>query len=311
MKNENIEWTQQRLEAMIANCAEESVYMDFKAAAALTNDKKKDICKDVSAFANSDGGVIIYGMNEVDHKAHSFSFIDGYTVTKEWLEQVIKDGIHRRIDGIRIHPIRFENDIKQTVYVVEVPLSPLAPHMTKDNRYYKRFNFMSVAMEEYEVRHTFERKQNAKLDICDTLIMVTNGDSWFQDKYFNFHLTFHIVNDGHAVADYYKLKCLIKGAKGFGVYWDRDKGYNSTRLTGGGYAFSTTSSFPIFPEEQVSILDFDFRVDLGNEVALLKDIIMELILYTPNSTITTEFDIKGALGKMIKKTLGQTDESED
>lgn len=47
--------------ALIDNEAEESVHLDFKAAGALSKDDKKkaEIAKDVSAFANSDGGIIV------------------------------------------------------------------------------------------------------------------------------------------------------------------------------------------------------------------------------------------------------------
>ena len=38
------------------------------------DDKKKaEIAKDVSAFANSDGGIILYGIEEQEHKAHALS----------------------------------------------------------------------------------------------------------------------------------------------------------------------------------------------------------------------------------------------
>src|SRR5687768_5788012 len=105
---EESEWTQQRLDALIRNGAEESMYLEFKAAGALANDKKSEICKDVSAFANSDGGVIIYGIEERDHKANAFSFVDGAVITKEWLEQVTNDGIQKRIDKLKIYPVRFD-----------------------------------------------------------------------------------------------------------------------------------------------------------------------------------------------------------
>ena len=62
------DYTQADIQSLIDNNVEESIHLDFKAAAALDkSEKKKDeIAKDVSSFANSDGGVIVYGISEKD-----------------------------------------------------------------------------------------------------------------------------------------------------------------------------------------------------------------------------------------------------
>jgi predicted HTH transcriptional regulator len=60
------EWDEDDLLALIANGAKESVELDYKACDALvqTDGKKNEVSKDVSAFANSAGGTIVYGMVE-------------------------------------------------------------------------------------------------------------------------------------------------------------------------------------------------------------------------------------------------------
>ena len=153
--------------ALIKNEAEESVHLDFKAAGALSKDDKKkvEIAKDVSAFANSDGGIIIYGIEEQNHKAAKLSYIDGNKYTKEWLEQVIQDNVQRRIEGLKIFPIREKGDIANSIYVVKIPRSSNTPHMSADKCYYKRNNFRSVKMEEYEVRDLFYRESTPNLKI--------------------------------------------------------------------------------------------------------------------------------------------------
>ena len=51
---------------LINSEAEESVYLEFKDSQAIDRQegKKKEITKDVVAFANSDGGLIIYEISE-------------------------------------------------------------------------------------------------------------------------------------------------------------------------------------------------------------------------------------------------------
>lgn len=158
------QWLEKDLLIMKRDQAQESLNLEFKGSASLgiEENKKNEISKDVSAFANSEGGDIIYGVSEVGKPPSRFgdidSGIDASVITPEWLEQVINSRIHPRIDGIRIKPIA----LKQTrpgkyAYVVHIPASHDAPHQASDKRYYKRFNFLSVPMEDYEVRDVRNR----------------------------------------------------------------------------------------------------------------------------------------------------------
>lgn len=54
------------LELLISTGRQESIDLDYKSSAALqrTNGKKAEIRRAVSAFANSAGGVLVYGMKE-------------------------------------------------------------------------------------------------------------------------------------------------------------------------------------------------------------------------------------------------------
>lgn len=161
------EWTEDDLSELIALKQEESVQLEFKRAESLDaadQRKKTEISKDVSAFANSAGGTIVYGIAESSQQpscAESFSPIDPVKSSKDWLEQVIQSRIQPRVHGIVIRPIELrKNNPGQYVYVVSIPQSETA-HQASDNRYYKRFNFQSVAMEDYEVRQTMSRTARA------------------------------------------------------------------------------------------------------------------------------------------------------
>src|SRR5687767_12101490 len=94
-------WTEERLLSLIAAKIEEGLTLDYKAAGALANIpvNKKEITKDISAFANSAGGTIIYGVTENGHLPGELDPIDRGVTTKEWLESVIQN-IRPRIDGL-------------------------------------------------------------------------------------------------------------------------------------------------------------------------------------------------------------------
>lgn len=211
-------YTKKEIDNFISSNAEESINLDFKRGDALrkgATDKerekiKSDIAKDVSAFANSDGGIIVYGIEEKNHKADSLHFVDGNEFTKEMLEQIINTRIQRKIDGLIIDPIRYNNKIEQTIYVVKIPRSINAPHITSDKKFYRRYNFESVAMEEYEIRNLYSRTEKTKLKIVPPI--VTGGPTGTQgNKYISYQpsIQFNVINEGQTIEKLYKLEIRI------------------------------------------------------------------------------------------------------
>ncbi len=255
--------SQQDIESLISLCVEESITLDYKAADSLeiTDKKKSEIAKDISAFANSAGGHIIYGINEINHKPTSISPIDGIQITKEWLEQVIQTRIQRKIEGLIIQPIRINQDIKTTVYVVKVPESSLAPHMTSDKKFYKRYNFESVQMEEYEIRNLYNRKEKTKLlidNIITTRTQVSENNENGKTTYWQ--LSFQIENIGNAIEKYYKLAIELN-FKNYSIKFDpvrNEKNFNHSVTKDDNRIISLYGVSPIFPGETMTIGHIDF-----------------------------------------------------
>lgn len=138
------EWDEDDLLKLISMSEKESIELDYKACDALaqTDGKKNEISKDISAYANSAGGAIVYGIVENGHVPIRLDVgFDPTLISKEWLEQVINSRIHRRIDGIKINQVELAQSAPGKVaYVVYVPQSSRAPHQAADKRFYKRFN---------------------------------------------------------------------------------------------------------------------------------------------------------------------------
>jgi hypothetical protein len=169
------EWDEPDVGALILNKVQESLTLDYKKSDAhgRADRKKSELSKDVSAFANSAGGVILYGMEEDKHYPTEIDGgLDPDEVSKEWIEQVINSAVHPKIDGLRINQIPLtQRGTGRVLYALSIPQATArAPHQAHDKRYYKRYNFESVAMEDYEVRDIFRR--------------ATTPDLWME---FNFH----------------------------------------------------------------------------------------------------------------------------
>lgn len=161
-------WSEDRLMMLIEGQIEENALLEYKRAAALdrSNQKKKtEITKDISSFANSAGGILIYGIAEGEgdqaHLPISIDPVDRREYKKEWLEQIIS-AIQPPIEGIVIHSITLGLNNNAVCYAVEIPASTTA-HQADDQKYYRRGNFMAEPMKDYEIRMVMNRAQHPVL----------------------------------------------------------------------------------------------------------------------------------------------------
>jgi hypothetical protein len=279
---------------IISSRTEESINIEFKSANALSEDKsaKKEISKDVSAFANSDGGLIIYGIEEKDHVATATSFVDGRKYTKEWLENVVISNIQNRIDGLAIIPVRFGGDIGQSIYVVKIPRSSSSPHINGDKKYYKRFNFQSVPMEEYEVRNSYLRYNESRVVFSE---LVYIKPSFKESPDFRLILDIIVGNDGTHVAEKYKVGVVITGARGVSMGCPSGFGYNLTNHPEFGTKFSTTKMIPLFPGETLTVLQFYLEIKNSDLVKLIKTIKGKVVIFSLNEIYEESLDLRQLL----------------
>jgi len=147
------------LNRLITDEIQESLTLDYKSSASLgrSNEQRNELIKDISAFTNSAGGQVVYGIVEIDRKPVRIDAgSDPATVSREWIEQVIDSNVQPRIEGLIIRPIPLEGG--NFVYVIEAPAAVTrAPHQAMDKKYYKRQNFQSIPMEDYEIRDSLRR----------------------------------------------------------------------------------------------------------------------------------------------------------
>ncbi|WP_135230168.1 helix-turn-helix domain-containing protein [Deinococcus fonticola] len=89
MKLSPTEWTQERIEALFLK-VEESQRLDYKDGRFLKKDCQDALTKQITGFANSDGGTLIIGVaegqGEQKHLATGFAPCDGVEWSKERLE---------------------------------------------------------------------------------------------------------------------------------------------------------------------------------------------------------------------------------
>ena len=273
------EYTKKDIDDLIQNEIEESIYLDYKDGRALDSDKIVEITKDVSAFANADGGIIVYGVseNKATHKPEDYAPVTNPKITKEWLEQKISL-IRRKIDGVLIFPIRLEGNANGSIYVVKIPHSNNAPHMALDNKYYKRHNFSSDPMEEYEVRESFFREHYPKLEIvnCD----LQDEECKEGDKTITFSFKAWIRNSSRVISKDYKLSAsFFNLPKETTCHFQPHEGkLLSMYICSYCMRLSSPSKEPIFPNELIETGHYQFTVPIGSACDVLDKSYIKLTL---------------------------------
>jgi len=275
------EYSWNDIEYLIKEAVEESIRLDFKSSGSLekSDNKKREIGKDVSAFANSAGGLIVYGIKETNHKASELSFIDGDIYTKEWLEHVISEKVTPKIEGIKIYPIRKDNDISRSIYIVQIPQSNRV-HMNVDKKYYRRYNFESVAMEEYEVHNLYLRSSLVELDIAEvdvrTRERVRQGGKLQKCE---ITLRFAVFNDSEGIEHHYKMqvnvpKDYLKNLDNTSTiflqkyYVNEENGY---------IKYSISNGSPIFQGEKDYMFNLTIPINQSDRTLLDKPVFVRLL----------------------------------
>ena len=265
------------IQSLIEIQAEENTYYEFKDARAIDDKQKAEISKDVSAFANADGGVIIYGLNEDrnTHKASCLSFVNSSRYSKEWLENVILSNIHRKIDGLKIIKVDNPVNANEAIYVVKIPKSPNAPHMSSDNKFYKRANFRVITMEEYEVRDAYYKVQHSILEIYDWYFEKLEMTDVAGNARFKFRAFVH--NTGKNVENQFKLNVNFDGQDAGPLTFEFSPSVKAMG-TVDGLRLALLSDIPIYPDEIIELESFIVSVPLSDQ-EILSNITLSLELF--------------------------------
>lgn len=152
--------TKAQLEALHAGNVKESLTLEYKDSRAIDkakDDKKLEMARDVSAFANADGGQIVYGMteNKYHEPAGLDQGIDEAAYPEIWFEQVLQQNITPPVAGLHIRHVSLGKPM--VAVVIDIPATTSDPHQASDGKYYRRHNFNRLAMEHYEIRDAMRR----------------------------------------------------------------------------------------------------------------------------------------------------------
>jgi hypothetical protein len=123
-----------------------------------TDADKKEFLADVSSFANSSGGDLIYGMVEEGGIPVALNGLDieDYDQVKQRLENLIRSCIEPRIPSLAIQPVPLSNAM--AALVIRVPKSWSSPHRVrykKHTKFYARSSAGKYELDVAELRIAF------------------------------------------------------------------------------------------------------------------------------------------------------------
>jgi hypothetical protein len=262
--------TEDALSELHTGNVKEHLHLEYKASDAIDkkNDAKKlEMARDVSAFANADGGQIVYGMSETDHEPAGLD--DGFdpkAYPEIWFEQVLQQHITPIIEGVRPYHVLLHTG--RVAVVIDVPATKADPHQVSDGRYYRRHNYNRLIMEHYEVQQAFRRTTTAEPFV--TLSLRNNPTHLVYDSNVetsrDFTVYAHISNRSNQPAMYAQitigvdadLTVMKKGSyTPAGTRLDERRKYNLFRQQ-----WSSSQRLPIFKEAVFPLVDSDFSVSV-------------------------------------------------
>jgi hypothetical protein len=167
---------------------------------------KENFSKCLSAFANSDGGVLVWGVktdhrDQVDRAADCRPFAEPEKFRAR-LQDYLLAATQPPVDGVSLAVVSAHRGAGFVKCLI--PASDKPPHMASDNKYYRRTSNGSRQMEHIELEDMFGRRQRPVLKLRIALAQTMYRDVPCE------LLELGLLNEGRAVAKYSNVFCELK-----------------------------------------------------------------------------------------------------
>ena len=185
------------LELLVSNRVKENTQLDYKLSLPDTNDAgKKELLKDISAFANTSGGYLIYGIKEEEvggkktGVAGKITGIQGINSNELQLsiESSVRSNIEPRLVGLEFKEIKINET--HSVFIIRIPRSWNMPHVVSFGnhwRFYGRNSAGNYPMDITQLKNNFElgntipekleERRNTRLSLIRQKYRMSKGEN--------------------------------------------------------------------------------------------------------------------------------------
>lgn len=192
---------------------EENLYLEFKEkenprTPDLSDSDKKNYAIALSGFANSSGGVLVWGVTCAKiggtDTASRLMPIDYLRQFMSNLNDITGDAVTPLVEGVIHEEIQIPNKENSGFLVTLIPESVVSPHRAEikgTKQYYKRAGDGFYAMEHYDLEDMFGRRKKPRLSL-EVQLSEADKTRLTTEERIRLMLTVSILNRGRAVAKY-------------------------------------------------------------------------------------------------------------
>jgi len=286
---------QTTIDMFIASEQEENLHLDFKLinASEMTRDDRKNFAKVLSGFANSDGGIVIWGIDARQNSegtdcACGRNEISPLSLFLSKLNEHTGQFVNPIVDGVIHKKIEVSNN--SGFVVTLIPPSDSGPHMAKagEDRYYKRSGDRFAKMEHFDIEDMFGRRSRPRLLLQYD---ITRGIRC-QGEVMQFRIILSIENDGRASAVAPYLSIQVSGPcsmDGYGLDGNHNEGLKRLISTSGStcYRYGGMHDLVIHPGTKYPVIALKGTFDPSQSF----------------DHITIEYELAAEGFRLIKDTL--------
>lgn len=300
---------EKKIREFIRDKQEEHLTLEFKTVskADLTDKQdKKNFAKTLSGFANSSGGIIVWGV-----EAKKIQGIDCACGVKEImplsqfvsrLNQLTGELVHPLVEGVAHRKVTISGD--KGFVVTLVPESDAGPHMAMgfEGRHYKRSGESFYPMEHYDIEDMFGRRKKPKLSLCSEVVRGgISGSS--PNRQFDCHLYVGIENSGRGLAKHVAIEIELNDPYHLGdlrYHTGEEYGFRILRrLRSKARLVSLGADVVIHPKSSLRVALIAFKVMEASapdqDVVIKADIMAEDMRTVEEKLIITRADIKSKI----------------
>lgn len=179
----------------------ENTQWEFKSASVLLPSErgafKKELGRQVSAFANSGGGYLAIGISDPNNGQRQLEAcpqLVGNQAMKDYLSTLTRISVDRPISAFEVHRLPFRDEGPHSIFVIDVKDSPLAPHQARELvAYYYRTDGHTIPAPHFHLELLRNRFTKATLSVAFdnwSLTSATKQGSF----YISTHLSFVVTN---------------------------------------------------------------------------------------------------------------------
>lgn len=210
----------------------EDLHLDFKrksnpGSPRLSDEDKRNLSRALSGFANSDSGVVIWGVGApgTGQNSRSKHPIRKVRAFAEHLDSMLSRLVSPSIDGVINHVI-MESPDRDTGYVVTyIPRSERSPHRAESEglkHYYKRYGDSFKLAEHYELEYMFGKRLIPDLHVFwDVTLKQAPTTSFSLGTYFG-DVKIGLTNQGRALGHYACLRLRYDATTRYALEKDAD-----------------------------------------------------------------------------------------